>query len=172
MKEADYWSEGPQTRALRDEIRRLTTAPDVVARQDQARAAATATVTPAEQRVKKANKNPALWDKNHQDHDAAHRELRTAVAGAETDDERAARADAPLSERVYARRLQPAVLRLGDELVRRGARGGARRRSQPLSIRGALLRVQHGSPSFVGSYDLTCTRRRMPPEAGGTISDP
>lgn len=53
-------------------------------------------MSPAEQRVKKANANPALWDTKHKDHDAARKELREAVARATTPEEKQSMKDAPL----------------------------------------------------------------------------
>ena len=68
--------------------------PGAVAKADQA----AAKITPTEQRIKKANANPALWDSKHNDHEAARKELREAVAANATPEERAAMADAPLEE--------------------------------------------------------------------------
>jgi hypothetical protein len=57
-----------------------------------------AAVSPAEQRIKRANANPALWDTNHKDHDAARQELRAAVAAADTPEEAEAFRDAPVQD--------------------------------------------------------------------------
>jgi hypothetical protein len=92
MKEADYWKEGPKTRALRDEMRRITSAPDVVAAEDQKKAA------DLPERLRAANANPALWDPRHKDHEAARKELLAAVADAATPEEKQAIQSAPLEE--------------------------------------------------------------------------
>jgi hypothetical protein len=64
-------------------------------------------MTPAEQRVKAANSNPALWDPKHKDHEAARKELREAIAAAATPEEKQAMAEAPLGEHREAFGLQP-----------------------------------------------------------------
>jgi hypothetical protein len=98
MKSPDYWNDGPKTRALRDEMKRITSDPSVVAQQDQRKTEAEAKLSPAEQRIKKANANPALWDPKHPDHEAARKELREAVAAGATPEEQQAMKDAPLEE--------------------------------------------------------------------------
>jgi hypothetical protein len=45
-------------------------------------------LSPAEQRVKKANANPALWDPKAEGHDAARQELRAALAAGDSQEER------------------------------------------------------------------------------------
>jgi hypothetical protein len=98
-REPDFWKDGPNTKALRAEMQRLTTAPDVLAKREQAETEAAEALSPEEQRIEAANANPALWDKNHKDHDAARRELRLALAANQTDDERQAWASTPLREK-------------------------------------------------------------------------
>ena len=65
MRDPAYWTEGPRTRALRDEIKRLATDPNVLERQDREQADVAAKLSPAEQRIKRVNANPALWERNH-----------------------------------------------------------------------------------------------------------
>src|SRR5437870_1621933 len=51
-------------------------------------AAREAQVSDTAQRIRDANKNPALWDEKHPDHGKAKKELRAAVAADMTDEER------------------------------------------------------------------------------------
>jgi hypothetical protein len=71
--------------------------PAAVARQNATHSEAAAP-SPAEQRIKRANANPALWDQNHKDHDAARQELRAAIAGADTPEEAQAFKEAPVQD--------------------------------------------------------------------------
>lgn len=85
----------------KSEESRTTTTPGA------AKVAAEQALSPAEQRLKKANENPALWDPKHKDHEAARKELREAVAAAATPEEQQAMRDAPLEAHRSAFGLQP-----------------------------------------------------------------
>jgi hypothetical protein len=96
---AGVWSKDPvKRRAAVAEIQRLARTPEVAAAEDQKQSDAVAKASPAEQRVKRANQNPALWNPKHKGHEAAKKELREALAGAATAEQQQALVDAPLEE--------------------------------------------------------------------------
>jgi hypothetical protein len=83
-----FGSDAGKKAAALTQLQRLTADPETVAKADKAKAEAEAKVTPAEARIKKANQNPALWDKNHKDHAAAVKELKSAIAAADAPEDR------------------------------------------------------------------------------------
>ena len=85
-----------KSRAALAAIQRLGRTPEVAAAEDQKRADAETKRSPAEQRVKRANQNLALWDSKNPGHEAAKKELREALAAATTPEETQAMQDAPL----------------------------------------------------------------------------
>ena len=84
----DWFTNGLKKSALMAEMQRLID--PSIAVNDKAKADAFAQKPAVEQRIAKANANPALWDKTHKDHEAAKKELKAAIAAADAPDEREA----------------------------------------------------------------------------------
>jgi hypothetical protein len=57
MKSPDYWSNGPQTKALRAQMQRLTAAPEVVRAADEKNAEVAAKMTPTERGIAELNRS-------------------------------------------------------------------------------------------------------------------
>jgi len=88
--EPDFWSEGPKTKALRDEMKRLAADPGVVAKQDQAKTEAEAKLSPAERRRQELTKELTTGKLTDAERAAKSEELRRLLAASDTKEEREA----------------------------------------------------------------------------------
>jgi hypothetical protein len=96
----DWYTNGPEKSALLERMRRLTSAPDVVAAEDKAKADVAAKTSPTEKRRQELMQpGSPYWDKNHEKHAEAVAEMRKILA---TDTEDPASANAAGVEDVVA----------------------------------------------------------------------
>lgn len=113
----DWFTNGLQKSALMAEMQRLID--PSIAVNDKAKADAFAQKPAVEQRIAKANANPALWDKTDKDHEAARRELRAAIAAADAPKERDALVAGGITaaRNIYGLTVPQAITNLGKDAV-------------------------------------------------------
>ena len=82
MKSPNYWSNGPQTKALRAEMQRLTAAPEVVRAADEKNAEVLAKMTSTERRIADLNRSGdnGIFSKDPTKQKAAMTQLRQLMA--------------------------------------------------------------------------------------------
>jgi hypothetical protein len=101
-KHPDWFGGGPEKPKLLERMRRLTSAPEVIAAEDQAKADAAAKLTPAQKELADLRNNPKLYDKHDPEQPKLAQRLKQLLAAEDTTEERQALADSGIEG---ARRL-------------------------------------------------------------------